>query len=57
MFNEFNISNEEILKILESYNPLILDNSKINFKFDEDLYQEIRLNVFKELSKNRKKFN
>ena len=37
MFNDFSLSDEEILKIIEEYKPLILSRSKINFKFDEDL--------------------
>lgn len=54
MFNDFSLSDEEILKIIEEYKPLILSRSKINFRFDEDLYQEIMIVIFKELSKNRK---
>ena len=55
MFNDFSLSDEEILKIIEEYKPLILIRSKINFKFDEDLYQEIMIVIFKKLSENRKK--
>jgi len=56
MFNNFDLSDEEIIKILKDYNPLILSKSFINNKFDEDLYQEIRIRIFKVLSKNRKIF-
>lgn len=55
MFNNFNLLDEEILKIIEDYEPLIVSKSMINFKFDEDLNQEIKLLIFKVLSKNRKK--
>ena len=55
MFNDCSLLEEEILKIREEYKPLILSRSKINFKLDEDLYQEIMIVIFKELSKNRKK--
>ena len=54
MFNNFNLSDEEILKIIEDYIPLIIKNSQINFKLDEDLVQEIKINIWKELSKNKK---
>lgn len=55
MFNNFDLSDVEIMKIIEMYNPLIIKSTKINYKFDEDLCQEIKLNIWKELSKNRKK--
>lgn len=55
MFNNFDLSDEEILKIMEDYKPLILSNSKLNYKFDEDLCQEIKISIWKELSKFRKK--
>lgn len=54
MFNNFDLSDFEIMKIIERYNPLISKIAKINYKFDEDLCQEIKLNIWKELSKNRK---
>lgn len=55
MFNNFKLSNEEILKIINDYMHLILKNSTIKHKFDEDLCQEIKINIFSRLSKNRKK--
>lgn len=55
MFNNFNLSDKEILKIINDYRNLINKNSIINGKIDEDLQQEIRLLIFKVLSKNRKK--
>ncbi len=55
MFNNFNLSDEEILKIMSDYKNLINKSSIINGKLDEDLQQEIKLLVFKNLSKNRKK--
>lgn len=55
MFNNFNLTDEEIMKIINDYEPLILNYSTINFKYDEDLNQEIKLLIFKILSKNRKK--
>ena len=55
MFNNFNLSDEEILKIIVDYTNLINKNSIINGKVDEDLQQEVKLLIFKILSKNRKK--
>lgn len=55
MFNNFNLTYNEILKILEKYNPLIVDFSIISGKFDEDLCQEIKEVIIKNLTKNRKK--
>ncbi|MBR6504148.1 MAG: helix-turn-helix domain-containing protein [Clostridia bacterium] len=55
MFNNFNLTDEEIIKIIEEYKPLLLDKSMINYKFDEDLYQELKIRVFIALSKNRNK--
>lgn len=55
MFNDFNLSDEEIIRIIEDYNSLIISKSKLHYKFDEDLCQEIKLNIWRELSKNRKK--
>ena len=55
MFNNFDLSDEEILKIINDYENLINKNSIVNCKIDEDLQQEIKLLIFKTLSKNRKK--
>ena len=54
MFNDFKLNDDEIIKITDDYNPLINKNSKIDFKFDEDLAQEIKINIWKELSKNKR---
>lgn len=55
MFNNFNLSDEEILEIIKDYKPLLVSKSRINHNLDEDLFQEITVNIWKELSKNRKK--
>lgn len=34
---------EAILQILEMFRPLLIKNSLINGRFDEDLYQELRI--------------
>ena len=54
MFNNFNLTDKEILKIISDFKPLINKSSHINHKLDEDLRQEIYLNIWKELSKKRK---
>ena len=54
MFNNFDLSDEEILKIISDYENLINKNSIVNCKIDEDLQQEIKLLIFRTLSKNRK---
>lgn len=54
VFNNFNLTNKEIEKIINDYENLINKYSKINGKVDEDLQQEIKLLIIKILSKNRK---
>ena len=55
MFNNFNLDDVEILKILDDYNPLITSMSKLRNGIDEDLMQEIKYMIYKTLTKNRKK--
>ena len=54
-FHKLDLSDQEILKIIEDYKNLINKNSMVSGRFDEDLQQEIKLLIFKVLSKNRKK--
>lgn len=56
MFNDFNLTDAEILFLIQKFEPLITKESKIKYRFDEDLNQEIKLHIFKVLTKNRKKF-
>ncbi len=55
LFNNFNLSNEEIENILNQLEKTINANCYINGIFNEDLKQDIYLNIFVSLSKNRKK--
>lgn len=55
MFNEFKLKDKEVIKIVNDYNPLILKESTLNKGIDEDLMQEIELEIFRTLTKNRKK--
>lgn len=54
-FNNYNLSNLEIEKILKDFETKIRQASKINGKIDEDCEQKIRIAIFNKLSKNRKK--
>ena len=38
---------EAILQIQEMFRPLLIKNSLINGRFDEDLYLELRIEVLK----------
>ena len=52
MFNNFNLDDVEILKILDDYNTSM---SRLRNGIDEDLMQEIKYMIYKTLTKNRKK--
>lgn len=56
MFNNFNLKDSEVIKIINDYQPLILRESTLKRGFDEDLEQEIKLRIYKKLTKNRKKY-
>ena len=56
MFNNFDLSDEEILKIIEDYKPLIKKMSTLKSGVDEDLMKEIKYLIYKTLTKNRKNF-
>ena len=51
MFNDFKLSDSEVIKILNEYDPLILKASVLKKGLDEDLMQEIKLMIYKELTK------
>ena len=55
MFNNFDLSDEQVLEIVTKYENLINKYSRINGEIDEDLEQEIILNIYKSLTKNREK--
>ena len=55
MFNNFNLSDDDVLVIVKKYENLINKYSRINDEIDEDLKQEIILNIYKSLTKNREK--
>lgn len=54
MFNNFNLSDDEIIEILSKYNNLIDKYSRIDGEINDDLRGEIVLKIYKTLTKNRK---
>ncbi len=56
MFNNFDLSDDEILKIINDYKPFIIKTSTLKDGFDEDLMQEIKYIIYKRLRKNRKNY-
>lgn len=56
MFRDFNLSDDEVLNIIKKYENLINEHSMINFEINEDLRQEIILNIYITLTRNREKF-
>ncbi len=56
LFNNFNLTNKEIEKILKEFDSDIKTAvKKITGKPNQDYEQIIRLEIFKSLSRNRKK--
>ena len=55
IFNNKNLSDEEVLHIIKEFHPLIIKESCINGKFNEDLNQEIKLRIYTALTKGRKR--
>lgn len=56
MFNNFDLNDDEILKIINDYKPFIIKTSTLKDGFDEDLMQEIKYIIYKRLRKNRKNY-
>ncbi len=54
-FNNYNLSNEEIEKIIKELRPVIKTASKINGKVDEECEQIIMIELYKRLNKKFKK--
>lgn len=55
LFNNYNLSNDEIEKILKEFRTDIKRASKIDGKIDEDCEQKIMIAIYQKLSRNRKK--
>lgn len=58
MFNNYNLSDEEVIGIIEKYENLINKYSRLysNGPIDEDLRQEIILKIYVTLTQNREKW-
>lgn len=55
MFNNYSLTDEDVLGIIEKYDNLINFYSEINGKVNEDLKQEIIIDLYVKLTKNREK--
>ncbi len=53
-FNGYSLTNQEIEKILRDYSRLIKYASNQLGEYSKECEQEIRIEIFKKLSKNRK---
>ena len=53
IFNNLTLSDEEAMKIIDDFMPVIREKSEINRKLNEDLCQEITIRIYKALTKNR----
>ncbi len=54
-FNNYNLSNEEIEKIIKELRPVIKTASKINGEVNEECEQIIMIELYKTLNKKNKK--
>lgn len=55
IFRNFNLSDDEVMEIIYTYDNLLNKYSKINGRIDEDLKQEITVEIYKTLTKNRER--
>ncbi len=55
LFNNYNLANEEIEKILKEFRGEIKRASKIEGQINEDCEQKIMITIYRKLSRNRKK--
>ena len=58
MFNNFNLTDDEVIEIINQYENLINKYSKLNAdgNIDEDLKSEIIEKIYIVLTKNREKY-
>ena len=55
IFKNFNMKDVEVMEIIYTYDNLLNKYSKINGRIDEDLKQEITVEIYKTLTKNRER--
>lgn len=55
LFNNYNLSNEEIERILKEFKSEIKRASKVEGRINEDCEQKIMIAIYQKLSRNRKK--
>ena len=55
MFNNYSLSDDEVLEIIKKYSNLINMYSKVNGKINDDLKSEITIDIYAYLTKNRRK--
>ncbi len=55
IFKNFNMTDDEVMEIISTYDNLLNRYSKINGKIDEDLKQEITKEIYITLTKNRER--
>lgn len=53
-FNNYSLTDDEVLQILKQYEKIIIEKATINGKRNEDCEQEIKIQIYKTLTKNRK---
>ena len=54
-FNNYNLTNDEVSKILFDFENIIKSKASKLGKYKEDCEQEIKMQICKALTKNRKK--
>ena len=57
LFNNYNLSDKEVARIISMFEKEINKNSMIMGKLNEDCKQEIIINIYEALTKNRNKWN
>ena len=55
IFKNFNMTDDEVMEIIYTYDNLLNKYSKINGRIDEDLKQEITVEIYKTLTKKRER--
>ena len=55
MFKNFNMTDDEVMEIINEYDNLINKYSRLTGNIDEELKQEITIEIYKTLTKNREK--